>query len=122
MVERIDDELKGLKIGEKISSLRKKMGLSVPDLAEESGLSKIVISQIESNTVSPTVAALVKPERSIVVLLGRRFEATLSQRASAWRSAFILISFAGGSTLRTPQPFGAHSVNAPDLASTSANR
>ena len=65
MVERIDDELKGLKIGEKISSLRKKMGLSVPDLAEESGLSKIVISQIESNAVSPTVAALLRIAKSL---------------------------------------------------------
>ena len=75
-----------------------------------------------SAIASPTVVALVRAGRLIGVSLGRRPEATLSKRASSWRSVFGLISFSGGSKSRTVQPIGAHSSNAAELASTSASR
>ncbi|MCU0821368.1 MAG: hypothetical protein MUC95_02700 [Spirochaetes bacterium] len=60
MAGHIREEAKKLKVGEKITALRKKMGLTVDNLAGESGLTKIVVLQEESDTVSPTFAALIR--------------------------------------------------------------
>ncbi len=65
MAEHIEEETKKLKVGEKITSLRKKTGLTVDALAEKSGLTKIVVSQIESDVVSPTVAALIRIAKAL---------------------------------------------------------
>lgn len=65
MVKPLKEEVKGLKLGEKVTSLRKKKGLSVPDLAQETGLSRVVISQIESDAISPTIAALLKIAKAL---------------------------------------------------------
>ena len=60
MEQEIKNEVKGLKIGEKILSLRKAKDLSTADLAKKCGVSEVVLSQIESDIISPTVAALLK--------------------------------------------------------------
>ena len=60
MEQEIKNEVKGLKIGEKILSLRKSEDLSTADLSKKCGVSEVVLSQIESDTISPTVAALLK--------------------------------------------------------------
>ena len=60
MEQEIKNEVKGLKIGEKILSLRKTEDLSTADLAKKCGVSEVVLSQIESDIISPTVAALLK--------------------------------------------------------------
>lgn len=74
MTDEIRDGIKGLKIGEKISALRKGMGLEIAGLAERSGVSEIVISQIESNTISPTVAALLRISKVFDREVGYFFE------------------------------------------------
>lgn len=74
MTDEIRDGIKGLKIGEKISALRKGMGLEIAGLAERSGVSEIVISQIESNTISPTVAALLRIAKVFEREVGYFFE------------------------------------------------
>jgi transcriptional regulator with XRE-family HTH domain len=65
MAEHVREEAKKLKVGEKITALRKKMGLTVEELAEDSGLARIVISQIESDAVSPTIAALIRIAKAL---------------------------------------------------------
>jgi transcriptional regulator with XRE-family HTH domain len=74
MGEELRDEMKGLKIGEKIASLRKAKKLSRLDLAEKSGLTEIIISQIESDIISPTVAALIRISRALEKELGYFFQ------------------------------------------------
>src|SRR3990172_12264273 len=53
-------ELKSLKIGEKINGLKKSRGVSLKELAERTGLSETVLSQIEDDTVAPPIPALLK--------------------------------------------------------------
>ena len=53
-------DVKDLKIGEKIMALRKSKGYSLKEVADRSGLSEAVISQIEDDVVSPPIATLLK--------------------------------------------------------------
>ena len=56
--EDIKHEVKKLHIGKKIRDLRKKAGLVLQDLSNETGLSKPLLSQIEKEVVSPPIATL----------------------------------------------------------------
>ena len=56
--EDIKHEVKKLHIGKKIRDLRKKAGLVLQDLSNETGLSKPLLSQIEKQVVSPPIATL----------------------------------------------------------------
>ena len=56
--EDIKHEVKKLHVGKKIRDLRKKAGLVLQDLSNETGLSKPLLSQIEKQVVSPPIATL----------------------------------------------------------------
>jgi transcriptional regulator with XRE-family HTH domain len=60
------EELKRLAIGRKISALRIAKGMTVDELAEKLGLSKVSLRQIEDDVAPPTVATLL----NIAKLLG----------------------------------------------------
>lgn len=47
-----------INIGMKVQEFRKKRGLSLRDLAAEVGLSPSMLSQIESNSVNPSINTL----------------------------------------------------------------
>ncbi len=49
-----------VKVGEKIRSLREERGLSVQELAEKTGFSAALITQIENRMISPPLGALVE--------------------------------------------------------------
>jgi len=49
-----------IKIGKKIRQLRRKLNLSLRDLAEYSGTSASAIHKIESNSMVPSIAVLIK--------------------------------------------------------------
>ncbi len=49
-----------VKVGEKIKALRESLGMSVQDLAEKSGFSAALITQIENRMVSPPLGGLVE--------------------------------------------------------------
>lgn len=49
-----------LKVGEKVRELREKSGLSLQEMADRSGYSSALLSQIENHMVSPPLGALIK--------------------------------------------------------------
>ena len=63
-------------LGKNIMALRKKLGLSLDELARRSGVSKAMLSQVEQQKTNPTVATLWKIalglDATLEQLLGRR--------------------------------------------------
>jgi transcriptional regulator with XRE-family HTH domain len=72
--EDIKHEVKKLHIGKKIRDLRKKAGLVLQDLSDETGLSKPLLSQIEKEVVSPPIATLLKISKALNVNLSFFFQ------------------------------------------------
>jgi transcriptional regulator with XRE-family HTH domain len=80
------------KIGSNIQRMRKEQGLTLDGLAERSGVSKAMLSQIESDKVNPTVLTIWKIARGLEVELdailkgswepSRRFAVTRSGDAA----------------------------------------
>jgi len=58
-------DLGQLGVGEKIRHMRSNKGLSLQQLAEKTGLSKPLISQIENEQVSPPISTLLKIANSL---------------------------------------------------------
>jgi transcriptional regulator with XRE-family HTH domain len=54
------DEIRKLALGMKLRTLRERKGLGLDELARQTDIPAVVLSQIEQEVVSPTVAALVK--------------------------------------------------------------
>ncbi len=61
-------------IGQKIKALRKERKLTLQDVANETGFSPALISQIENNNVSPPIATLSKIARFFDVKMSYFFE------------------------------------------------
>lgn len=61
-------------IGQKIKALRKEKKLTLQDVANETGFSPALISQIENNNVSPPIATLSKIARFFDVKMSHFFE------------------------------------------------
>lgn len=59
-----------VKVGEKVGQLRRKQGLSLQQLAEKTGFSTAVLSQIENHMVSPSLGSLVKLAHAFGVTVG----------------------------------------------------
>ncbi|MBN2706136.1 MAG: cupin domain-containing protein [Deltaproteobacteria bacterium] len=62
-----------VKVGEKIKSLRQKAKISLQELAEKSGYSTAVLSQIENHLVSPSLGVLVHLAKAMGVSIGTFF-------------------------------------------------
>jgi transcriptional regulator with XRE-family HTH domain len=60
----VESEVKKLKLGEKIRDLRLKRGNTLRQVAETTGLSIPLLSQVENNAVSPPVATLLRIARA----------------------------------------------------------
>ncbi|MBN1574344.1 MAG: cupin domain-containing protein [Deltaproteobacteria bacterium] len=63
-----------LKVGEKIKLLREKMNLSLSDLADRSGFSTAIISQIENHMISPPLGTIIKLSKALEVQPGYFFK------------------------------------------------
>lgn len=61
-------------IGQKIKTLRKQRKLTLQDVANETGFSPALISQIENNNVSPPIATLSKIARFFDIKMSHFFE------------------------------------------------
>ncbi len=72
--EDIKHEVKKLHIGKKIRDLRKKAGLVLQDLSNETGLSKPLLSQIEKEVVSLPIATLLKISKALNVNISFFFQ------------------------------------------------
>lgn len=70
---RQENEAKELRIGSKIRTMREAARLSLSEVAERSGLTTIVLSQIENEAVTPPVATLLKIANAIGVHIGDFF-------------------------------------------------
>jgi transcriptional regulator with XRE-family HTH domain len=69
----VEIEVKKLKLGEKIRELRLKRASTLRQVAETSGLSIPLLSQVENNAVSPPVATLLRIARALDVGIGYFF-------------------------------------------------
>lgn len=74
------ENVKELKLGEKVRGLRQRANLSVAELAKQSGVSEAILSQVEEGVVIPTVATLLNVAKSLNVGLGHFFQDTSAQR------------------------------------------
>ena len=64
---------KGHTIGSRIRSLRVEKGLSIGDVAQQSGLSESIISGVEAETVSPPLGTIINLAKTLQVTLGELF-------------------------------------------------
>jgi transcriptional regulator with XRE-family HTH domain len=66
----VDLEFRKLKLGEKIRGLRQAKRYTLSHVAEKTGLSIALLSQIENNAVSPPVATLLRIAKGLDVNIG----------------------------------------------------
>jgi transcriptional regulator with XRE-family HTH domain len=69
----VESEVKKLKLGEKIRDLRLKRQRTLRQVAEMTGLSVPLLSQVENSAVSPPVATLLKISKALQVGIGYFF-------------------------------------------------
>jgi len=66
--------LERLNLGGKFNELRKQRGLTLKDLAERTGFSPALLSQVENNIVSPSISTLWMLAESLGVKIGYFFQ------------------------------------------------
>ena len=66
-MDNIRDEVKELQIGKKVRNLRQKRRMTLQDLADATGLSKPLLSQIENDQVIPPLATLLRISKAFKV-------------------------------------------------------
>jgi transcriptional regulator with XRE-family HTH domain len=122
-MENIRDEVKGLLIGLKIRRLRQERRMTLQNLAEATGLSKPLLSQVENEQVIPPLATLLRiskalkvglqtffqeedsVEKCVLVRAGDNQKADLRSSRSKSRSPYIYRSLAYGKKHRNLEPF-----------------
>jgi len=73
-MKEIKPEIRELKLGEKARKLRQERRLTLQELAELTGLSKPLLSQIENDQVTPPIATLLKIAKGLKVGIHFFFE------------------------------------------------
>lgn len=63
-------EIKEIRVGEKIKVLREQKGLSLKDVADITGFSTALLSQMENHLVSPSLGTMTKLARALGVRVG----------------------------------------------------
>jgi len=66
-------EAKEIPVGEKIKVLRERKGLSLRDVADRTGFSTALISQMENHLVSPSLGTLIKLANALEIKVGDFF-------------------------------------------------
>jgi len=80
MTRDVQEEVKELNLGQKIKTLRQRRGMSLQQMADQTNLSKPLLSQIESEVVAPPVATLLKISKALNVNIGYFFQAEESEK------------------------------------------
>jgi transcriptional regulator with XRE-family HTH domain len=62
-----------LRIGEKVRELRENKGLSLQDMANRTGYTSALLSQVENHLISPPLGALIKIAKALEVRVGTFF-------------------------------------------------
>jgi len=73
-MENIRDEVKELQIGKKVRNLRHQRRMTLQDLADATGLSKPLLSQIENDQVIPPLATLLRISKAFKVSIENFFQ------------------------------------------------
>jgi transcriptional regulator with XRE-family HTH domain len=68
-----NQEAQEIKVGEKIRALREQEGLSLQEMAERTGYSSALLSQIENHLISPPLGAMIKIAKALAVKVGAFF-------------------------------------------------
>jgi transcriptional regulator with XRE-family HTH domain len=68
-----NQEAQEIKVGEKIRALREQKGLSLQEMAERTGYSSALLSQIENHLISPPLGAMIKIAKALAVKVGAFF-------------------------------------------------
>lgn len=63
-------EMEEVRVGERIKALREQKGLSLKDLADLTGFSTALLSQMENHLLSPSLGTLIKLARAFGVRVG----------------------------------------------------
>jgi len=69
-------EWEEVRVGEKIKQLREKKGLSLKEVADATGFSTALLSQMESHLVSPSLGSIIKLAKALDVRVGDFFGET----------------------------------------------
>jgi len=71
----MEEDQKGqeLKVGEKVREIREQRGLSLQEMAERTGYSSAILSQIENHMISPPLGALIKIAKALGVKVATFF-------------------------------------------------
>lgn len=72
-----------LYIGKIINNVRKKQGLTIADISDQSGISRGMLSKIENGQVSPSLDSLLKISRSLGVPISSFFKEFDSEEGGA---------------------------------------
>jgi len=119
-MENIREEVKELQIGFKIRRIRQERRMTLQDLAESTGLSKPLLSQIENDQVIPPLATLLRISKAFKVglntffedegntqkcILVRAGESRKKMRRSSHNQPYIYHSLASGRKHRHLEPF-----------------
>ncbi len=73
---KISEDIKALNLGSQIKKLRLKRGLTLQNMADLTGLSKPLLSQIENDVTLPPIATLLKISKALGTRLGDFFQET----------------------------------------------
>jgi transcriptional regulator with XRE-family HTH domain len=65
-----ETDVKEIRVGEKVKTLREQKGLSLKDLADLTGFSTALLSQMENHLVSPSLGTLIKLAKALEVKVG----------------------------------------------------
>ncbi len=71
--EELNMENKEIKVGEKIREIREGMGLSLQDLADKTGFSTALLSQIENHLISPPLGVIINISHAFGIEIGTLF-------------------------------------------------
>lgn len=86
MAKKEDRAQEGLKIGQRVKDLRQKQNYTLQDIAAKTGLSKSLLSEVESGEVVPHVSTLLKLAKVLNVGMASFFEdVEVSERVSVTR-------------------------------------
>lgn len=69
-------DIEEIRVGEKIKELRERKGLSLKELADLTGFSTALLSQMENHLVSPSLGTIIQLARSLGIKVGDFFGET----------------------------------------------
>ncbi len=72
--ESVDENIEPLKLGERIKDIRSKMGLTLEEASQRTGLARSTLSKIENEQISPTFQAMQKLASGLHIDMPQLFE------------------------------------------------